>query len=141
MRIARTIHLGLAWLLVAGLAYQIFLAGMGVFAGAENFATHRDFGYLLEGIPFFMGVAAWIGKLGRRHVILGFAIFGLFLVQSFLLLAREGAPAVAALHPVNGFVITWLAVWVARDAWALRAARASEAAGSPERRTAESPTG
>lgn len=126
MNIARTIHLGLAWLLVVGLAYQIFLAGMGVFAGAESFATHRDFGFLLEGVPFFMAIAAWIGKLGRTHVVVALVIFVLFLVQSFLILAREDMPAVAALHPVNGFVITLLAVWVARDAWARRSASHSE---------------
>jgi Family of unknown function (DUF6220) len=122
VQIARTAHLALAWLLVAGLVVQIFLAGLGVFAGASNFATHRDWGYLLEALPFFMGVAAFVGRLGRRQVWLAFGIFGLFLLQSILLLARDSTPAIAALHPVNGFVIAWLAIMVAREAWARRQA-------------------
>jgi hypothetical membrane protein len=127
VQIARTIHLGLAWLLVVGLVVQIFLAGLGVFAGASNFATHRDVGYLLQAFPFFMAITAWLGKLSRRHIVLAVVIFVLFFVQSFLVLARGSVPAIAALHPVNGFLIAWLAVWVARDALARRAeARAAD---------------
>ena len=43
-RIARPIHVVVAWLLVVGLLVQVFLAGMGVFDASE-FDTHRDFGY------------------------------------------------------------------------------------------------
>ena len=120
MQIARTAHLVVASLLVAGLVVQIFLAGLGVFAGASNFATHRDWGYLLELLPILMAIAAFVGRLGRRQIWIAAAIFGLFLLQSILILAREGTPAIAALHPVNGFLIVWLAVGVAREAWARR---------------------
>jgi hypothetical membrane protein len=120
MQIARTVHHGLAWLLVAGLVVQVFLAGLGVFAGGSNFETHRNVGFLLQAVPFFMAIAAWLGKLGRRSVVLAVLIFLLFFVQSFLLLARDSVPAVAALHPVNGFLIVWLAVHVAREAWQRR---------------------
>ena len=41
-RIARPIHLVVAWLLVAGLLVQVFLAGMGVFAPVGEFETHRQ---------------------------------------------------------------------------------------------------
>jgi hypothetical membrane protein len=116
MHIARTVHRGLAWLLVAGLVVQVFLAGLGVFAGASNFETHRNVGFLLQAAPFFMAIAAWLGKLGRRDVVLAVVIFLLFFVQSFLLLARDSVPAVAALHPVNGFLILWLTAHVAREA-------------------------
>jgi hypothetical protein len=129
---ARTVHLVLASLLVGGLLVQIFLAGLGVFAGASNFATHRDVGYVLQAAPFFMAIAAWVGRLGRREILLAASIFVLFFVQSFLVLARDGAPTVAALHPVNGFLITWLAVGIARDAWTRRSAgRTAVAASEP----------
>ena len=137
MRIARQIHLGLAWLLVAGLVVQIFLAGLGVFASYSNFETHRTVGFTLQVLPLAMAIAAWVGKLGRRQIILAVVIFLLFFVQSFLLLARESVPAIAALHPVNGFAMAWLAVWVARDAWVRRRADAgAREDGSPEATTA-----
>ncbi|MDQ3689459.1 MAG: DUF6220 domain-containing protein [Chloroflexota bacterium] len=124
-RLARAIHLAAAWLLVIGLAWQVFLAGLGVFAGPSNFATHRDTGYLLQVLPFVMLITAALGRLGRRQIITVAVIFALFFVQSILLLFRDGTPAVAALHPVNGFVIVYLAIDTARQAWRQRRAGAT----------------
>ena len=131
MRIARTIHFGLAWLLAAGLIVQVFLAGLGVFAGAANFELHRNFGFGLQALPFFMAIAAWVGRLGRRELVLAVVLFLLFFLQSFLLLARETVPAIAALHPVNGFLMAGLAFVVARAA-TVRRATSDHAESAPE---------
>jgi len=118
--IVRSVHLALAWLLVAGLVVQIFLAGLGVFRGPASFATHRDFGYLLEALPFFLLILGLIARMGRRPALLAAGIFVLFLLQSIFVVLRSSAPEVAALHPVNGFLITFLAIVLARDAWFAR---------------------
>lgn len=136
--IARVVHHVIAWLLVAGLVVQVFLAGLGVFAGASNFATHRDTGYMLEILPFLLAIAAAVGRLGWRQIVLAAVIFGLFLVQSILILFRDSIPAIAALHPVNGFVIVYLAVAVARGAWA-RAPSDAAAASAQRPLATESP--
>jgi len=115
--IARPVHLGVAWLYVIGLFVQVFLAGMGVFSGATAFATHRDFGYLLTLLPAVLLVTALVGRYGRWHAIAAAVMFGQFILQSVLVLQRDSVPAIAALHPVNGFLILLIAVWVARDAW------------------------
>jgi Family of unknown function (DUF6220) len=130
-RIARPIHLGLAWLLVIGLLYQVFLAGMGVFSGASAFATHRDFGYTLTALPFILIVTALVGRFGRWHVIAAVVMFGQFILQSILVLQRDSVPAIAALHPVNGFLMLLIAVWVARDAWRRRSELASAPSPAP----------
>ena len=57
--------------------------------------------------------------------LLAAGIFGLFLLQSVFVLQRESTPEVAALHPVNGFLITLLAIILARDAWLGRRAEAA----------------
>jgi cytochrome b561 len=54
--------------------------------------------------------------------LLAAGIFGLFLLQSVFVNLRATAPEVAALHPVNGFLITLLAIVLARDAWIARRA-------------------
>ena len=118
--VARTAHLVVALLLVAGLATQIFLAGLGVFRSAETFATHRDFGYMLELMPLVLLALGLVAGLGRRMALLAAGIFGLFLLQSVFVNLRETAPEIAALHPVNGFLITLLAIVLARDAWIAR---------------------
>ena len=122
--VARTAHLVVALLLVAGLVAQIFLAGLGVFRSPESFLTHRDFGYMLELLPVLLLVLGLIARLGRRMALLAAGIFGLFLLQSVFVGLRETAPEAAALHPVNGFLITLLAIVLARDAWVSRRAAA-----------------
>ena len=135
--IARSVHLVVAWLLVAGLVTQIFLAGLGVFRGPADFPTHRDFGYMLELLPVILLVAGLLGGLGRRAALLAIGIFALFMLQSVFVGLRATAPEVAALHPVNGFLITILAIVLARDAWAAR--RASSADNKPEAAAATGP--
>jgi hypothetical protein len=125
--VARTVHLVAAWLLVAGLVTQIFLAGLGVFKDPTSFATHRDFGFMLELLPIVILVLGLVAGLGRRPALLAAGIFGLFLLQSVFVGLRTSAPDVAALHPVNGFLITLLAIILARDAWIARGAGAAGA--------------
>ncbi len=115
--IARSAHLVVAWLLVAGVIVQIFLAGLGVFRGPESFATHRDFGFMLELLPLVLLLLGVVAGLGRRAALLAACIFGLFILQSVFVGLRADAPEVAALHPVNGFLIAFLSIVLARDSW------------------------
>ena len=128
--IGRTVHLALALLLVAGLVVQVFLAGLGVFKGPASFANHRDWGYLLELLPFLLLIVGLVARLGRRPALLAAAIFGLFILQSVLVAVRDTMPEVAALHPVNGFLITFLAIVLARDAWLARRRGTAESVAS-----------
>jgi len=124
MRSVRVAHAWLAWLFVAGLVVQVFLAGLGVFEGAARFATHRDVGYSLSLFPIVLLVLAAVGRMGRRQIALAAVMFLLFLLQSVLVqVFRSSAPFVAALHPVNGFLILLLAIETARSSWAVREAR------------------
>ena len=90
--IAQKVHLVVAWLLVGGLPAQIFLAGLGVFRGPESFLTHRDFGYVLEGLPILLLILGVVAGLGRRLAILAAVIFGLFLLQSVFVELRVATP-------------------------------------------------
>ncbi|MCA1568776.1 MAG: DUF6220 domain-containing protein [Chloroflexi bacterium] len=116
-RVARPIHVGVAALYVIGLLVQVYLAGMGVFAEASAFVTHRDVGYVLTLLPVVLIVTALAGRFGRWHVIASAVMVGQFILQSVLVFQRDSAPAIAALHPVNGFLILLIGVWLAHDAW------------------------
>ena len=118
--IARNLHLGLAVLFVAALVVQVFLAGIGVFDRAGSFATHRDVGYMLSLIPIVLAVLALLGGLDRRLALLAGIQFLLFILQSVFVLQRESNPMIAALHPVNGFLILLLAIVIARASWQAR---------------------
>ena len=118
---ARTIYLVLAALFLAGLIIQVFLAGLGVFDSPASFATHRDWGYTLVLFPVLLLVVALVGRLGRRLIVLPIVAFLGFILQSVLVALRDTNPALAALHPVNGFLITLLAVVMVREAYVSRA--------------------
>ena len=90
---------------------------MGVFDSPSDFATHRDFGYTLTLLPVILIVTSLVGGFGRWETIAAAVMFGQFILQSVLVLQRESTPAIAALHPVNGFLVLLIAVWLARDAW------------------------
>lgn len=118
-RIAGLIHLIAAWLLVVGLLVQVFLAGMGIFDDASAFATHRDFGHLLEVLPVIMLLGAIVAGYGRWRALAGLGLLALLFVQTILVLQSESAPVVAALHPVNGFLLLLAAAFVAWDSMRL----------------------
>ena len=122
-RIARLLHMVLAWLLVVGLVVQVWLAGRGVF-DTTGFEPHRSLGYTLSLLPVLMLILGVVGGMGRRVALLAFAIFALMILQSVLVVLRDSYPAVAALHPVNGFVILLLALVLARDSTSMRTAPA-----------------
>jgi hypothetical membrane protein len=119
---ARVVHLLLSWLFVVGLVVQVFLAGLGVFQDPTRFELHRSLGYSLSIVPLLMIVAALVGGMGRRMVLLALAVFVLFMLQSVLVALRTSSPMVAALHPVNGFLILLIALVMARDSWRARRA-------------------
>jgi Family of unknown function (DUF6220) len=114
--IARNAYLVLAWLFVVGLLVQVFLAGRGVFDSPLQFETHRDFGFALSAIPIVLLVVGIVAGVGRRLAAFAIVAFLLFILQSVLVAFRESSPMIAALHPVNGFVIVLLAIEMAREA-------------------------
>src|SRR5690606_23411639 len=99
---------------LACVAIQVFLAGLGVFAGAANFATHRDFGYLFGWLTLVLLVLALAGRLGRAWINWSAVLLVLFALQSVFVAVRSSLPEVAALHPVNAIAIFWVAQHVAR---------------------------
>ena len=110
---------------------QVFLAGLGVFDDPKSFITHREFGYMFGWLTLAILVLALIGRAPRRITGLSVLLLVLFTLQSVFVALRTDFPAVAALHPVNGFLITFLAIVLARDAWLERRA-STEGAAAPE---------
>jgi heme A synthase len=120
--VARGVHLVAVWLFVACCIVQVFLAGLGVFDSPAQFEVHRNFGYTFGLLVFVILIAAILGRLGRRQVGMAALLVVLFILQSVFVALRESAPAIAALHPLNGFLITGLAIVSGWTAWTARRA-------------------
>lgn len=79
-----------------------------------------NFGYLIGWLTVVMLVLAVAGRTGRRLIGLAALTLVQMALQSVFVLLREDAPAVAALHPVNGVLLLLVTVVIARSAWASR---------------------
>lgn len=122
-----------AWLFVGAVLYQVFLAGVGLFMpGVDQFSAHRQFGWLLHGGPLPVLLLGWAAHAGRRTMWLAGALFLLVAIQPFLPGARLEMPWLAALHPVNALLISWLGVVIAWRATALAREPMPVAAAPPE---------
>jgi hypothetical protein len=134
-RFARLAHpVVVAAFLACGIV-QVFLAGLGVFDDPGAFITHREFGYTIGWLTLIALVLALVGREPRRIVGLSALLLVQFALQSVLVAVRADMPAVAALHPVNGFLLLAVAGITMRLSWAARL----DTAGQPEREAAPRP--
>lgn len=115
----RMIHMVVAWATVALLVVQVWLAGRGVF-DTTGFDPHRSLGYTISLFPIVLLVLGLLGGMGRRVALMAVAIFLLIILQSVLVAVRPDQPAIAALHPVNGFLILLVALGLARESTRMR---------------------
>ena len=115
---------------VACAVVQVFLAGLGVFDDPASFITHRQFGYMFGWLTLAVLVLALVGQAPRRIVGLSLLLLVLFAFQSVFVVLRADLPAIAALHPLNGFAILGLGVVITRQAWAVRRPESQAAATS-----------
>jgi hypothetical protein len=104
MAILRRIHQGLAWLTVAGLALQFYLAGTGMF-GATTFDLHRALGYVVGLLIVLLLILTVVARMPRRVLGLSALLVVLVVVQILLPSLRTSVPWLAALHPVNAMAL------------------------------------
>jgi hypothetical protein len=64
--------------------------------------------------------SAWWAVSGRRPALLALGILVLIALQPPFVLMRDSSPALAALHPVNGFLILLAAIVFAWGSWQSR---------------------
>ena len=114
------VHAGAAWLFVAAIVVQVFLAGAAIkqLGGSGVFDTHKEFGYTWVGLAALaVLVTAVIARVGRRSIGISAGILVLYIVQTILPNLKADLPFAAALHPVNALFLFALAIWYARKAW------------------------
>lgn len=111
---ARTLFTGLAWLLAAGIATQVFLAGLAIFVDPGWWGVHRSFVHAIEVVVLLLFALSFLARLPASLRWLSAAAFGLIAVQYATI--ELGLSALAAMHPVNAMLLFWLAVTLARRA-------------------------
>ncbi len=117
--VMRIVYTVVAWLFIAGLFLQFFLAGLSIFVGPTYWSTHVGFGREFGLITLVLLLLALAARLPRGQVWLTALLIPLYILQILLieLPGRFGVIVLAALHPVNGGVMLGLGIVLAYQAW------------------------
>ncbi|MBD2868117.1 hypothetical protein IDH41_05995 [Paenibacillus sp. IB182493] len=110
MRFFRGAFRILAWLFVACVVAQTFIAGMALFGDPAAWKSHTTFVHLFEYLPFFMLISSFAGSMRVRLRWLSGALLALIFVQY----ATANIPEAGAVHPVLALLLFWLSLHVAR---------------------------
>lgn len=114
----RFLYVGLIWVFLAGILFQVFLAGLGFFAPGASFEAHRNLGWTLHLGPVVLLIVGGLGRVGWRLIGWNALLFLLVGIQPFLPGLRGSAPVIAALHPLNVVFIVMVNFALARRATA-----------------------
>jgi hypothetical protein len=100
-----------AWLMLACITAQTFIAGLAVFSNPAQWRTHVVFVHIFEYLPIFMLIFAFAGRLPNRVKWMSAALFALIFLQYF----TANMPGAGALHPVIALVMFWLAFTLVKE--------------------------
>ena len=101
-----------AWLFALGGVVQVFLIGLGLFESGSYMADHVDFGHMIGPLAYLLPILALIGRVGRQLVGHAVAVTAIYIVQIILPTIDQGW--IAALHPLNAFLVIGSAVSLGR---------------------------
>ena len=117
MDTARKAFRGLAYLVIALVLVQVFLAGIGIanFGGTDSdLDAHRTLGHILTIVPIVMLVVGYFGKVGRDMFIATFLLLVFIFLQS--LWVTGDSRYVHAIHPTMAIVIFATGHYIAQHA-------------------------
>lgn len=116
----RSVYLAASSIFLAGVAAQVFLAGMVVVAFQMGWSNHRDLGHSLAIPLLVMLITAYLGHLPRKMKCLTWLLFAVYVIQAdVLIFLRASLPVASAFHPVLALVDFLLAGILVYQAWIL----------------------
>ena len=99
-RAVRRIYAALAWITWLCVIVQFFLAGLGTFAGSENWELHVTFVNYFEFLPVAMFLLSFFGRIRGGLRWIGLGLYALITFQHMSVEVFSGIGAIAALHTV-----------------------------------------
>jgi hypothetical protein len=110
VRWSRIAAMVLARLFTLGVVVQVFLVGLAFFQDLDYWDDHKSLGQSLGIIPVLLILAAILGRLPSRLIGMSVVLLVLWIVQWQLPQIDNGW--IAALHPVNAFLLFGLSAQI-----------------------------
>src|SRR3954465_786588 len=117
MDTARKAYRGLAYLFIALVLLQVFLAGLGLanFGGSDSdLDPHRALGEILSLVALVLCILGFFGKVGRTLLIPTLALLVMVVLQSVWV--HVDGRVVHAIHPAMAIVIFATGHYIAQHA-------------------------
>ena len=115
----------LAWVFLAAVVVQVFLAGLALFVEAQGWGLHVEVGWIIHLAPILVLIVVALSRPPRAILWVAVALAVVTFIQPILATLRRDVPVAAALHPVVALLIFSLALTLALQVTArARAARA-----------------
>lgn len=116
-RVMRWVYIVFAWLFLATVVVQFYLAGFAVFSRERNFEVHMAFGFTIGGLSLLGLLLSFAARVpwattGWRTLL--FVQIGI--LQSLFAAYMVTLPAVAALHVINAVAIFTISAYLAVQA-------------------------
>lgn len=113
-RFSRIAYAALAWLFVACVVCQVFLAGMAIFVDPLNWVRHVGFVHLFGELPLVMLLLAFAGRMPKKQGYYLGPVVLFMLVAVAYATADAGGSVVSALHPVNALLLSGISFKLAQ---------------------------
>lgn len=105
----------LAWVFLACIVAQVFIAGMATFSDATNWETHKSFIKIFALAPLLMYLLTFVGGIKGRKRWVSLGLFALVVFQFLSIQVFSSAGLIAALHPVVALVLFWGSVQTVKN--------------------------
>ena len=115
--VMQRIYAAWAWIILAAVVVQVFLAGLYVF-GISSIEAHAINGTFVLFATLLGGIVALVARVPGRVAGWSWGLFGLVILQVLLIEVGNsaGVPLIKAFHVVNAFAVFALAGVLARQA-------------------------
>ncbi|WP_282935526.1 DUF6220 domain-containing protein [Paenibacillus sp. RC67] len=116
MQVGGLIFKILAWIFLACIVMQVFIAGMATFSEAANWSVHKSFVKMFALVPLIMFLLTFVSDVKglKRWISLG--LFALIVFQFLTIQVFSSTGVIAALHPVIALLLFWGSVRMVKKA-------------------------
>ncbi|WP_036745639.1 DUF6220 domain-containing protein [Paenibacillus sp. UNC451MF] len=107
MQIGGLIFKILAWVFLACIVAQVFIAGMATFSDAANWSLHKSFVKMFALVPLVMFLLTFVSEVKGLKRWISFGLFALVVFQFLTIQVFSSTGVIAALHPLIALLLFW----------------------------------
>lgn len=115
VRVWRIVFVALAWIFLACISVQVFIAGMATFSDSGKWELHKWFIRFFAILPLLMFLLTFPATMKGRLRWGSLGLFALIILQFLTIKWNTPEFAIATLHPVIAAILFWGTAVIAKS--------------------------